>query len=68
MNVLRAANETDTRHAEPVCIERFLGGGDQRRMIGQTEIIVCAHVEHPVAIGHPDVRVLWRRDDPLGFV
>ena len=49
MNVLRAANETHARHAEAVGIERFLRRGDERRMIGQPEIIVRAHVEHALA-------------------
>ena len=31
VDVLRAADETDTGHAEPVGIERLFGGGDQTR-------------------------------------
>ena len=68
VNVLRAANETDAGHAEAVCVERFLRGGDERRMIGQAEIIVRAHVEHALAAGDLDVRVLRAGDDALGFV
>ena len=42
MNVLRAANETYARHAEAVSIERFLGRGDEDRVISQAEVIVRA--------------------------
>jgi len=48
-------------------IERLLCGGDEGRMIGQAEIIVCAHVEDAFAASDGDVRILWTCDDPLGF-
>src|ERR1700730_3368796 len=65
MNVLRAANETDTRHAEAVGVECFLRGSDERRMIGQAEIIVRAHVKHAFATGDFNVCVLRASDDAL---
>ena len=68
VNILRAANEAHTRHPEPVRIERVLRRRDQRRMIGQPEIIIRAHVEHALPTRDGDVRVLRRRDDALGFV
>src|SRR3981189_334781 len=67
MNVLRAANETDTRHAEAVGVERFLSGGEEGRMIGQAEIIVRAHVKYAFATGDCDVRVLRASNDALGL-
>ena len=68
MQVLRAANETDAGHAESVAIECFLGRFDQFGMIGETEIVVRAHVEHAFAAGDGNVSVLRRGDDALGLV
>ena len=68
VDVLRAANETDRRHAEAVGVERLFRRGDERRMIGQPEIIVRAHVEDAPAARDPDLRVLRRGDDAFGFV
>src|ERR1043166_9396533 len=67
MDVLCAANEAHTGHAEAVRVERFFGRFDQLRVIGEPEIIVGAHVEHAFAAGGGDVRVLRRGEDPLGF-
>src|SRR5260370_19849292 len=67
VNVLRAADKTHARHAEPVRVERFFGGGDECRMIGETEVIVCAHVEHAFAASDRNVRSLRTGDDPLSF-
>ena len=44
-----------------------MGGGDTAGMIGQTEVVVGAQVEHRAAIGEADVRRLRRGDDPLGL-
>ena len=68
VNVLRAANEAHAGHAEAVGIERFLRRFDQRRMIGQPEIIVRAHVEDAFAAGDLDLGVLRTGDDALGLV
>ena len=68
MQVLRAANKTDTGHAQSVTIERLLGRFDQLGMIGQAEIIVRAHVQHLFATGDFNVRVLRGSDDALGFI
>ena len=67
MNVLRAADKAHARHAEAVRIERFFGGGDECRMISETEVIVCAHVEHAFAATDRDVRSLRTRDNAFGF-
>ena len=68
VNVLRAANETHTRHSESVGVERFLGRREQRRMIGQPEIIVRAHVEDAPSAADFDFRVLRTGDDALSLV
>ena len=50
-----------------MAIERCLGRLNQFRMIGETEIVVRAHVEDAFAAGDGNVGVLRRGDDPLGF-
>ena len=49
-------------------VERCLRGGDQRRVIGEAQIIVRAHVKDLAAAGNADVRVLRGGDDAFGFV
>ena len=36
-------------------------------MISETEVIVCAHVEHAFAASDRNVRILRSGDDALGF-
>jgi hypothetical protein len=48
-------------------VQGFFGGSDECRMIGETEIVVGAHVEHALAPGNGNVRVLRTCDDALGF-
>src|SRR5882762_1823770 len=67
MNVLCATNETHTRHPKPVRLEGLFGRSDQRGMICEPKIIVRTHVEHAFAARDRDVRILWTRDDTLGF-
>ena len=67
VNVLRPANETHACHSKAMRVERFFGSGDERGMIGETEIIVCAHVEHAFAAGDRDVRILRASDNSLRF-
>ena len=67
MNVLCAANETHARHPKAMRVERLFCGGDERRMIGEAKIIVCAHVQHAFAAGDRDVRFLRTGDNSLGF-
>ena len=68
MNVLRAANETHTRHSESMGVERFFCRRQQRRMIGQPKIIVRAHVENAPSAADLDFRILRTGDDALSFV
>ena len=49
-------------------IERFLGRGDERRMISQAEIVVRAEIDHPPAIRDRDLCVLRSSDDALCFL
>ena len=48
-------------------VERFFCGGDQRGMIGKPEIVIRTHVQHAFAACDRNVRILWTRDDSLGF-
>src|SRR5262249_32260388 len=68
MNVLCAANEAHTGHAEAMRIERLLGRGDESGMIGQAEIVIRTHVEDALSAGHFNLRVLRCGDDALRFV
>ena len=67
MNVLCPANETHARHSKAMRLERLFRSGDQRGMIGEPEIIVRAHVQHALAASDRNVRILWTRNDSLGF-
>ena len=68
MDVLRATNESDARHAEAVRVECFFRGGDERRVIGQTKVIIRAHIEDAATARNFDLRVLRAGDDSFGFV
>ena len=58
MNVLCAADKPHARHTETTRVERFLGSSNQRRMIGEAEIIVRAHVEYTFPASDRDVSIL----------
>jgi hypothetical protein len=51
-----------------VTIKRFFRRCDERRMIGEPEIIIRAHVENLATAGDADVRFLRGSDDAFGFV
>jgi len=36
-------------------------------MIGEPEVIICAHVQHAFAARDRDMRILRAGDDPLGL-
>ena len=46
VHVLRAADEAHRGHAVAVAVERRLAGRDQRRMVGEAEVVVGAEVQH----------------------
>ena len=50
-----------------MCIERFFCSGNERRMIGEPQIIVGTHVQHAFATGNGDVGILGCGNHPLGF-
>ena len=64
-NVLRAADEADTGHAEAVALEGPLRRGDDVRVVRQPEVVVGAEVEHLTATLDLDEGALRRGDDAL---
>ena len=65
---LRAADEADRRHAESVAIEAILRGGNDPHVVGESQIIVRAEVEHALAGGELDHRRLRAADRTLALV
>src|SRR5690606_10568249 len=60
-------DEAHRGHAEAVGVQRFPGGLDHRRMVGQAQVVVGAEVEHGAAVGERDLGGLRRGDDALGL-
>jgi len=50
VQIHRAGNAAHRRRAKPVLAHGAFGGSQQARMVGETEIIVGAEVEHALAI------------------
>ena len=67
VQVLGAADETHRGHAEAVTVERILGRLDHRRVIGQSQVIVRAKVQHATAVSQFDFRRLRAGDDAFGL-
>jgi hypothetical protein len=66
----RAADEADRRHAEAVAVQRLLGRGDQARIVGEAEIVVGAQIENLARTAidlDPHVAGLGRDDGPFGL-
>ncbi len=66
VQILRAADEPDRGHAEPMAVHRAFRGGDQAGVVGQPKIVVGAQVQHPPAV-HLHMRRLGAGDQPLAF-
>ena len=47
VDLVGAADEADRRHAEAVMRGAVLGGLDDRRVIGQAQVVVGAEIDHP---------------------
>ena len=67
VQILRAADEAHRGHAETVAVQRGLGGSDDVRVVGQTQVIIGAEVQHRAAIGQGDLGRLRAGDDALGL-
>ena len=46
VQILRATDEPNRCHAESMRVQRILGGLDDLRMIGQTQIVVGAEIQY----------------------
>ena len=68
VDVLRAADKAHRRHAETVSIERFFRRREDGGMIGQSEVIVRAKIDHVSAVSYRDFCVLRPRNNALRFV
>ena len=70
MQGLRAADEAHRRHAEAEVVKRALGRRNDFRMIGETEIIVGAEIDHLALAALPgdaNAAALWAGDQPLAL-
>ncbi len=47
VDALRAADEAHRRHSEAVAGEPFSGGTDKPRIVGESQVVVGAEIEHP---------------------
>ena len=65
VQILGAADEAHRSQAEAVIVEGLVGGGDDRRMVGQAQIVVGAEIQHLAARRHLDMGALRAGDDPL---
>src|SRR3989442_10547527 len=68
MNILRAANKSHCRHAESSPLQRLPGRRDDLGMIGQSKIVIRAEVEHSLAAGDRDARILGAGQDPFALI
>ena len=67
VDVLRAADEADGRHAVAAAVHHVLGGLDEARVVGEAEVVVGAEVEHLFA-SHLDGGLLGPFDEAFAFV
>lgn len=67
VDILCPANEADGRHAETMGVKGVLGCLDDAWVIGESQVVIGAKVEHALSIGI-DLHVLGRRDYALYFV
>ena len=66
VRILGAADEAYRGHPEAVAVHTGFRRVDQRRVVGQTQIVIGAEVNH-VAVADGNVRLLRRGDDALFF-
>ena len=64
VDLLRAADEAHRGHPVAPAVERLVGGGDHRRVVGEAEVVVGAEVDQ-LRAGEADVAALGRGDRPL---
>ena len=67
VQILRAAYEADGSEAKPVFIERFMRCLDERRVIGEAEVIIGAQIDHLAPVGETHERALRAGDEPFAL-
>ena len=67
VQIAGAADEAHRGHAEAVAVERLFRRGDQLGMIGETQIVVGAEIEHLAPARDLYAGALRRQDRPLGL-
>ena len=67
MNFLRAANKTDGRKAKSPFVIAGLCSLNQGRVVGEAEVVVCAHVEHAMRLRRVNACLLWSGDNAFLF-
>ena len=60
VQVLRAADEADRRHAVTPLVHGLLGGVDQALRVGEAEVVVRAEVQRDAAVFQSNLRALGR--------
>ena len=65
VNGLRSADETHGRHAISPPIQSRVGGLQNGRMIGKTEVVVRTQIDHFTAVRKTNVCVLRRINGPF---
>ena len=68
MNVLRTADEANGAHPKAVAVHSSLSGGDKARVVGETEVVIRAEVDHFLPRADLDISGLGRRDNSFALV
>ena len=68
VDVLRTADEANGAHPKAVAVHSGLSGGDQARMVGETEVVICAEVDHFLPRADLDISSLRGRDNSFALV
>ena len=64
---LSTADEANGGHAVAPAVESFAGGLHDSRVIGQSEVIICAKIDDVAGVGQSDIGVLGRIDGAFGL-
>lgn len=67
VDVLRATDEANGRHSEAMSVHDVLSSLDNSGMVGESEVIVGAEVDHTLSVG-VDNHILGTRDHTLRLV
>src|SRR5690606_20245885 len=49
-------------------VQALLGGLDQARIVGQTQVVICTKIQYPGSVGQANLRRLLTGHYALGFV